>query len=79
MRVGVGFRQPRVGGRCYRKPPPTACRALCEGHCGGPCRSGECKRIGPTPRPKRTTHCVVAMGAVGKGEERTKRKTDVTP
>ena len=23
----VGFRQPRVGGRCYRKPPPTAvCR-----------------------------------------------------
>ena len=20
----VGFRQPRVGGRCYRKPPPTA-------------------------------------------------------
>ena len=50
----------------------TTCRALCEGHCGGPCRSGECMSIGPTPtaREDNALRSGNGRGRKGRGEDK---------
>ena len=51
----------------------TTCRALCEGHCGGPCWSGECMSVGPTPtaREDNALRSGNGRGRKGRGEDKT--------
>ena len=56
------------------------CRALCEGHCGGPCRSGECMSVGPTPtaREDNALRGGGGRGRKGKGEDERCAGADAT-